>query len=130
MTEKLLSGKLPHNKLLNHISFSGYLLTGDEEFVKASHVLQTWLERGEVNRKNINQFYSMIQCTNAHIRRLLSEKQTHEEELQKMKEKFKNIFEGILRQCKCFDVLFGSWFQTVSSQSKRKQSDALSDSYL
>ena len=43
----------------------------------------------------------MIQCTNAHIRRLLSEKQTHEEELQKMKEKFKNIFEGILRQCKC-----------------------------
>lgn len=76
------------------------LTAGDDDFMKASVVLLTWLERGEVNRKNINQFYSMIQCTNAHIRRLLTEKHTHEEELLKMKEKFKNIFEGILRQCK------------------------------
>ena len=77
----------------------------------------TWLERGEVNRKNINQFYSMIQCTNAHIRRLLGEKQTHEEELVKMKEKFKNIFEGILRQCKCFIISFS---ETVSNWKCKK----------
>lgn len=68
--------------------------------MKASQVLLTWLERGEVDRRNINTFYSMIQCTNSHIRRLLMEKQGHEDELLKMKEKFKNIFEGILRQCK------------------------------
>ena len=75
-------------------------LVADEDFMKASQVLLTWLERGDVNRRNINSFYSMIQCTNAHIRRLLQEKTGHEEELTKMKEKFKNIFEGILRQCK------------------------------
>lgn len=73
--------------------------------MKASQILLTWLERGDVNRRNINNFYSMIQCTNAHIRRLLMEKQGHEEELMRMKEKFKTIFEGILRQCKYSAVL-------------------------
>ena len=91
------------------LSFILFVL-GDDDFMMASQVLLTWLERGEVSRKNITQFYSMIQCTNAHIRRLLSEKQSHEEELLKMKEKFKTIFEGILRQCKYS-------FQTFISQS-------------
>ena len=78
------------------------LTVGDDDFMMASQVLLTWLDRGEVSRKNITQFYSMIQCTNAHIRRLLTEKQSHEEELANMKEKFKTRFEGILRQCKYF----------------------------
>ncbi|WAR27261.1 ENOX1-like protein [Mya arenaria] len=81
-------------------------LKSDEEFIKAAQVLLTWLERGDVNRRNINQFYSMIQCTNSHIRRLLMEKQGHEEELFKMKEKFKNIFEGIIRQFDQIEKIF------------------------
>lgn len=87
-------------KIINEHLSVDFVIAADEEFMKASQVLLTWLERGDVNRRNINSFYSMIQCTNSHIRRLLMEKQGHEEELIKMKEKFKNIFGGILRQCK------------------------------
>ncbi|XP_060565729.1 ecto-NOX disulfide-thiol exchanger 2-like [Ruditapes philippinarum] len=81
-------------------------LKSDEDFMKASQVLLTWLERGDVSRRNINTFYSMIQCTNSHIRRLLMEKQGHEEELLRMKEKFKSIFEGILRQFDQIEKIF------------------------
>ena len=68
--------------------------------MKASHILLTWLERGDLTKRNVNIFYSMIQCTNSQVRRLLGEKQQHEEELMKMKENFHKIFEGILHQCK------------------------------
>lgn len=68
--------------------------------MKASQILMTWLERGDLTKRNVNNFYSMIQCTNSQVRRLLSEKQNQEEALEKMKENFRNIFEGILHQCK------------------------------
>lgn len=70
--------------------------------MKASQILMTWLERGDLTKRNVTNFYSMIQCTNSQVRRLLSEKQNQEEALQKMKENFRNIFEGILHQCKHF----------------------------
>ena len=71
--------------------------------MKASHILLTWLERGDLTKRNVNIFYSMIQCTNSQVRRLLGEKQQHEEELMKMKENFHKIFEGILHQCKYWE---------------------------
>lgn len=63
-------------------------------------VLLTWLERGEVNRRNANNFYSMIQSSNGHIRRLTSEKIQHEKEMEEAKEKFKTSLAGIVAQCK------------------------------
>lgn len=77
-------------------------ISADDEFMKASQILMTWLERGDLTKRNVTNFYSMIQCTNSQVRRLLSEKQNQEEALQKMKENFRNIFEGILHQCKHF----------------------------
>lgn len=95
--------------LLNFESFSlkldelnFFFISADDEFMKASQILMTWLERGDLTKRNVTNFYSMIQCTNSQVRRLLSEKQNQEEALQKMKENFRNIFEGILHQCKHF----------------------------
>lgn len=79
-----------------------FFISADDEFMKASQILMTWLERGDLTKRNVTNFYSMIQCTNSQVRRLLSEKQNQEEALQKMKENFRNIFEGILHQCKHF----------------------------
>ena len=62
-------------------------------------VLLTWLERGEVNRRNANNFYSMIQSSNSHIRRLMSEKSQHEKEMEEAKDKFKTAMAAILAQC-------------------------------
>ena len=71
----------------------------DGSFPDTVRVLLTWVERGEVNRRNANNFYSMIQSSNSHIRRLLGEKSTHEKEMEEAKEKFKTALSGILGQC-------------------------------
>lgn len=61
-------------------------LKQEEQFPKAAHIFIGWLERGDCNKKNSNIFYSMIQSTNSHVRRLLGEKCAYEEEFNKAKE--------------------------------------------
>nr|CAH7769269.1 unnamed protein product [Callosobruchus chinensis] len=70
----------------------------DETFTKAVQVVITWLDRGDCNKRNVNIFYSMIQSTNSHIRRLLGEKSQYEDELRKAKELMKGRMQGILLQ--------------------------------
>ncbi|KAK2150274.1 hypothetical protein LSH36_414g02021 [Paralvinella palmiformis] len=77
-------------------------LKSDETFLQAAHVLVTWLERGDCNRKNANLFYSMVQSTNAHIRRILNEKQQLNEEFANMKLRFRQRLEAIIKQSKPF----------------------------
>lgn len=89
-----------HHLFLPHRFFS-FLHSDDSKFAEAVRVLLTWVERGEVNRRNANNFYSMIQSSNSHIRRLMSEKAAHEKEMEEAKEKFKNALAGILVQCEC-----------------------------
>lgn len=74
--------------------------TDDNKFSEATAVLFTWIERGEVSRRTSNHFYSMIQSANSHVRRLMSEKALHEEEMERAKEAFKNALLAILTQCK------------------------------
>lgn len=69
--------------------------------MQSSNTLLSWLTRGECSRKNANVFYSLIQTTNAHVRRLLTEKENHEQEIENMKANFRQQIQGILRQCKC-----------------------------
>lgn len=42
----------------------------------------------------------MVQSANSHVRRLMNEKATHEQEMEEAKENFKNALTGILTQCK------------------------------
>ena len=77
------------------------VVVGDESFACASTLLVTWMERGDCSHRNSNTFYTMIQSVNAHVRRLVSEKAQHDEQLELMKLQFKQQLENILRQCKC-----------------------------
>ncbi|KAG7224795.1 hypothetical protein INR49_013508 [Caranx melampygus] len=90
----------------------GDKIKDDSKFAEAVRVLLTWLERGEVNRRNANNFYSMIQSSNSHIRRLMSEKSQHEKEMEEAKDKFKTALAGILAQ---FEQIV-SVFQAASKQ--------------
>ncbi|KAK2848886.1 hypothetical protein Q5P01_008720 [Channa striata] len=90
----------------------GDKIKDDGKFAEAVRVLLTWLERGEVNRRNANNFYSMIQSSNSHIRRLMSEKSQHEKAMEEAKEKFKTALAGILAQ---FEQIV-SVFQAASKQ--------------
>ncbi|XP_049897921.1 ecto-NOX disulfide-thiol exchanger 2-like isoform X5 [Epinephelus moara] len=90
----------------------GDKIKDDAKFPEAVRVLLTWLERGEVNRRNANNFYSMIQSSNGHIRRLTGEKSQHEKEMEEAKEKFKTALSGILGQ---FEQIV-SVFQAASKQ--------------
>lgn len=76
----------------------GEMIKDDSKFPEVIRILLTWVERGEVNRRNANNFYSMIQSANSHIRRLMNEKAAHEKEMEEAKEKFMNALSGILVQ--------------------------------
>ncbi|XP_045852340.1 ecto-NOX disulfide-thiol exchanger 2 isoform X3 [Meles meles] len=73
-------------------------LKDDSKFSEAVQTLLTWIERGEVNRRSANNFYSMIQSANSHVRRLVNEKAAHEKDMEEAKEKFKQALSGILAQ--------------------------------
>ncbi|XP_028816778.1 ecto-NOX disulfide-thiol exchanger 2 isoform X3 [Denticeps clupeoides] len=90
----------------------GEKIKDDSKFPEAVRVLLTWVERGEVSRRNANNFYSMIQSSNSHIRRLMSEKAAHEKEMEEAKEKFKNSLACILVQ---FELIV-SVFHAASKQ--------------
>ncbi|XP_026486988.1 ecto-NOX disulfide-thiol exchanger 2-like [Vanessa tameamea] len=73
-------------------------IKNEEHFPSTLPTLISWLERGECSKKNSNQFYSMIQATNSHIRRLFNEKMQSEEELQECKERVKTHIQNIIEQ--------------------------------
>lgn len=77
-----------------------FVLIAEDSFVTAVHVLNTWLERGDCNKRNVSHFYTLIQCANARVRHLQGEKQTGEEEIERAKMKYKQLLETILQQCK------------------------------
>ncbi|XP_068592547.1 ecto-NOX disulfide-thiol exchanger 1 isoform X1 [Cebidichthys violaceus] len=81
-------------------------LKDDHKFCEATAVLFTWIDRGEVNRRTANHFYSMIQSANSHVRRLMSEKAQHEEEMERAKEIFKNALLAILNQFEQISAVF------------------------
>lgn len=75
-------------------------------------LLFAWIDRGEVNRRTANQFYSMIQLANSHVRRLMVEKAQEEEEVERAKEAYKSALLAVLTQCKSTSSLL-----TVSQQA-------------
>lgn len=87
-------------------------LTDDQQFSGAAGVLFAWIDRGEVNRRTSNQFYSMIQSANSHVRRLMVEKAQEEEEMEHAKDAYKAALLAVLTQCKNTSSLL-----TVSQQA-------------
>uniref|UniRef100_A0A8C5Q3M9 Ecto-NOX disulfide-thiol exchanger 1 n=1 Tax=Leptobrachium leishanense TaxID=445787 RepID=A0A8C5Q3M9_9ANUR len=83
-------------------------LKDDNKFSDAISVLLTWIERGEVNRRSANQFYSMVQSANSHVRRLMNEKGSHEEQMELAKENFKTALLGILTQFEQIVAVFNA----------------------
>ncbi|KAJ0005832.1 hypothetical protein NQD34_015726 [Periophthalmus magnuspinnatus] len=115
-------------------------LKDDHKFSDATAVLFTWIERGEVNRRNANHFYSMIQSTNSHVRQLITEKTQSEEELERAKETFKNALLSILNQFEQICGVFSAaskqkaWDHFTKAQSKnieiwRKQCEELRNAH-
>ncbi|XP_040197227.1 ecto-NOX disulfide-thiol exchanger 1 isoform X2 [Rana temporaria] len=83
-------------------------LKDDTKFTEAISVLVTWIERGEVNRRSANQFYSMVQSANSHVRRLINEKGTHEEKMEEAKEIYKTELLGVLTQFEQIVAVFNA----------------------
>ncbi|KAK9401640.1 ecto-NOX disulfide-thiol exchanger 1 [Crotalus adamanteus] len=102
-------------------------LKDDSKFSEAIVVLLTWIERGEVNRRTSNQFYSMVQSANSHIRRLMNEKANHEQEMDQAKENFTNALTGILTQFEQIVAVFNASIRQKAwdhfSKAQRKNID-------
>ncbi|KAJ0178355.1 hypothetical protein K1T71_006178 [Dendrolimus kikuchii] len=71
-------------------------IKSEEHFSSTISTLLAWLERGECSKKTASQFYSMIQSTNSHIRRLFSEKMQAEDELTECKERVRNRIASVI----------------------------------
>ncbi|XP_055070863.2 ecto-NOX disulfide-thiol exchanger 1 isoform X1 [Misgurnus anguillicaudatus] len=115
-------------------------LKDDNKFSEATAVLFSWIDRGEVNRRTSNHFYSMIQSANSHVRRLMSEKAQHEEEMELAKEHFKNSLLAILTQFEQITAVFTAstrqkaWDHFTKAQRKnidiwRKQCEELRNAH-
>ncbi|XP_053352871.1 ecto-NOX disulfide-thiol exchanger 1 isoform X2 [Clarias gariepinus] len=115
-------------------------LKDDGKFSEVIAVLFTWIERGEVNRRTANHFYSMIQSANSHVRRLMNEKAQHEEEMEQAKEHFKNSLLTILTQFEQITAVFSAatrqkaWDHFSKAQRKnidiwRKQCEELRNAH-
>ncbi|MEE6471111.1 hypothetical protein FKM82_009183 [Ascaphus truei] len=113
-------------------------LKDDNKFSEGITVLLTWIERGEVNRRSANQFYSMVQSANSHVRRLMNEKASHEEQIEQAREIFKTALLGILTQFEQIVAVFNAstrqkaWDHFSKAQRKnidiwRKHSEELRD---
>uniref|UniRef100_A0A182PL62 RRM domain-containing protein n=1 Tax=Anopheles epiroticus TaxID=199890 RepID=A0A182PL62_9DIPT len=83
-------------------------LKNDETFAKAVQTLVAWLERGDCSKKNANNFYSMIQSTNSHVRRLLNEKSVCDEELKRAREQYRRQTKGMLAQFSQIEKVFNA----------------------
>ncbi|XP_064456082.1 ecto-NOX disulfide-thiol exchanger 2-like isoform X2 [Ornithodoros turicata] len=116
-------------------------LKSEEAFQKAVQVLTVWLDRGECSKRNAGHFYSMLQTTNSHVRRLLQEKTQHEEELNRAKALFNQRLQGILIQLGQIEKVFGVashqkvWDHFTKAQRKnidtwRKQSQEIKSAHL
>lgn len=75
-------------------------LKNDETFLRSVQTLIAWLEKGDCNKKNSNVFYSMIQSTNSHTRRLFNEKNQFEDDLKEAKDKYQRQMMKMIEQCK------------------------------
>ncbi|XP_032520574.2 ecto-NOX disulfide-thiol exchanger 2-like isoform X2 [Danaus plexippus] len=83
-------------------------IKSEEHFATTLPTLISWLERGECSKKSANQFYSMIQATNSHIRRLFNEKMQAEEELQECKDRVKNNIQNVIEQLEQVGKVFNA----------------------
>ncbi len=93
-----------------------FVCIADDEFIKGIQVLVAWLERGDCLKRNSTSFYSLIQSTNSHVRRLLNEKSQYEDELQKAKELMRQRITGLLLQCiNVFFVFNDNYYVTFIS---------------
>lgn len=73
-------------------------LKNEDTFSEAACILISWFERGECSKKNASSFFSMIQSTHNHVRKLQVDKVKYEEQLNEAKKMLKKQLERIIRQ--------------------------------
>uniref|UniRef100_H3DPY9 Ecto-NOX disulfide-thiol exchanger 1 n=1 Tax=Tetraodon nigroviridis TaxID=99883 RepID=H3DPY9_TETNG len=115
-------------------------LRDDQQFSGAAGVLFAWIDRGEVNRRTSNHFYSMIQSANSHVRRLMVEKAQEEEEMERARDAYRSALLAVLTQLEHISSVFAAssrqkaWDHFSKAQRKnidmwRKQCEELRNAY-
>ncbi|GBN99269.1 Ecto-NOX disulfide-thiol exchanger 1 [Araneus ventricosus] len=109
-------------------------LRNEETFREGLQVLITWLERGECSKRNSGTFYSLIQSSHSHVKRLRNEKSRYEEEAEKAKENLMNKNRAIGKEINEIEKVFVAaktqkvWDHFTRSQRK-KMEEMKNDTY-
>ncbi|XP_067644529.1 uncharacterized protein [Eurosta solidaginis] len=83
-------------------------LRNNDTFIKAVQTISAWLERGDCKKTNANTFYSMIQSTHAHVRRLHTDKQQMEDDLRKARESYRKQMLVMTKQFTQIEKVFSA----------------------
>ena len=78
------------------------LVRRDTSVVQALETMAHWFEKGECNRTTVNVFHSMLNTTHSFVKRLISKRKEHEEQVEKQKKQAMEQANEIKQQCKLF----------------------------
>ncbi|GIY07608.1 ecto-NOX disulfide-thiol exchanger 1 [Caerostris darwini] len=73
----------------------GEKLRNEQTFKEALHILITWLERGECNKKSAESFYLMIKSVNGHVIKLNIERENYDKDFHQAKQNLENKLRSI-----------------------------------
>ncbi|KAJ2941128.1 hypothetical protein O0L34_g10363 [Tuta absoluta] len=100
----------------------GEKIKSDDEFLQAAPTLVAWLERGFCDKRNANQFYSLIQASNNQVRRLFNEKMALDDEFHTMKSSLREKFLKVVDQFEqVAKILAVAKHQRVSDHFSKQQ---------
>merc|ERR1719431_1430267 len=72
--------------------------SGPHEFSSSCSTLLNWLERGEVNKRSANNFYTLLQSVHSYLRNLVKEKANYDEEVVNSREMLRQKLNLIVSQ--------------------------------
>ncbi|XP_068731824.1 golgin subfamily A member 6-like protein 24 [Montipora capricornis] len=82
------------------------MIRNDQAIEKSLDLLAHWLEKGECNRKTVNDFHTLLNAVNNLIKRLISRRKEHEQQVEKQKQQAAERTNAIKKQCEAVCKVF------------------------
>ena len=76
------------------------MIRNDQAIEKCLDLLAHWLEKGDCNRKTVNDFHTMLSAVNNLTKRLINRRKEHEQQVEKQRQQSAERANEIKKQCK------------------------------
>lgn len=100
------------------------MIRNDQAIEKCLDLLAHWIEKGDCNRKTVNDFHTMLSAVNNLTKRLINRRKEHEQQVEKQRQQSAETANEIKKQCEDICKVFEaatkkrSWDQFTKAQRK------------